>query len=46
VWGPVPLSALLEEPARRSEHHGDEPHWFGQLARQVFGPLLDHEAMH
>jgi len=27
------------------EPFDDEPHRFGQLARQVWDPLLDHEGM-
>jgi exodeoxyribonuclease V gamma subunit len=46
VWGDVWLADLLTGPARPGEEHEDEPHRFGQLARQVFGPLLDHEAVY
>jgi exodeoxyribonuclease V gamma subunit len=46
VWGRGRLEDLVREPARPGEPYDDEPHRFGQLARQVFGPLLEHEAMH
>ncbi len=47
VWGEVPLRHLLGLGGPRpAEPYDDEPHRFGQLARQVFGPLLEHEAMH
>jgi hypothetical protein len=46
VWGDAVLGDLLTWPARPGEEHEDEPHRFGQLARQVFGPLLDHEAVY
>jgi exodeoxyribonuclease V gamma subunit len=46
VWGNAPLGDLFAEPARSGEGHDDEPHRFGQLARQVFGPLLEHEGLH
>jgi exodeoxyribonuclease V gamma subunit len=46
VWGRTRLPDLLVEPARAGEEHADEPHLFGQLARQVFTPLLAHEGMH
>lgn len=46
VWGESVLRDLLDEPARVGEEHADEPHRFGQLARQVFGPLLANEAMY
>jgi exodeoxyribonuclease V gamma subunit len=46
VWGRGSLDDLVREPARPREPYDDEPHRFGQLARQVFGPLLEHEAMH
>jgi hypothetical protein len=46
VWGKAPLSKLLTLPPCPGEQHDDEPHRFGQLARQVFDPLLRHEAMY
>jgi exodeoxyribonuclease V gamma subunit len=46
VWGSSRLPDLLEEPTRPDEPYGDEPHRFGQLARQVFDDLLGCEAMH
>jgi exodeoxyribonuclease V gamma subunit len=46
VWGDSVLRDLLGEQARAGEQHADEPHRFGQLARQVFGPLLANETMH
>ena len=46
VWGKAPLSKLLTLPPCPGEQYDDEPHRFGQLARQVFDPLLRHEAMY
>jgi len=47
VWGEVSLRHLLRLGGPRpGEPYADEPHRFGQLARQVFAPLLEHEAMH
>ena len=46
VWGKVPLRNLFGEPVRAGEAYDDEPHRFGQLARQVFRPLLEHEGFH
>lgn len=46
VWGRGPLEDLLREPVVAGEPYDDEPHRFGQLARQVFGPLLEHEVIH
>ena len=46
VWGSSSLRDLLRQPTRSGEAFDDEPHRFGQLARQVFGPLLEHEGMH
>ncbi len=46
VWGRVPLTTLLVAPAASGQPYDDEPHRFGQLARQVFAPLLEHEEMH
>jgi exodeoxyribonuclease V gamma subunit len=43
VWGSSRLPDLLHEPAVPGEAHDDEPHRFGQLARQVWVPLLEHE---
>jgi exodeoxyribonuclease V gamma subunit len=43
VWGSSQLRDLLDEPAVAGEAHDDEPHRFGQLARQVWVPLLAHE---
>jgi exodeoxyribonuclease V gamma subunit len=47
VWGRVPLAHLLTAPPTPGETYDDvEPHRFGQLARQVFTPLLEHEETH
>lgn len=46
AWGKARLADLLVAPARAGEEFDDEPHRFGQLARQVFAPLLGHEVMH
>ena len=46
VWGKVWLTDLLTAPPQHGEDYADEPHRFAQLARQVFGPLLEHEGMH
>jgi len=46
VWGSSWLPDLLRVPAHPHEPYGDEPHRFGQLARQVFGDLLACEAMY
>jgi exodeoxyribonuclease V gamma subunit len=46
VWGKVRFGVLLGAPPVPGEANDDEPHRFGQLARQVFSPLLAHEAMH
>ena len=46
VWGTARLAELLVAPPRVEEEYGDEPHRFGQLARQVFGPLVAHEAVY
>jgi exodeoxyribonuclease V gamma subunit len=46
VWGTVSLRDLLGRAARPGEAYDDEPHRFGQLARQVFGPMLEHEGFH
>jgi exodeoxyribonuclease V gamma subunit len=46
VWGSSRLPDLLREPPRPDEEHADEPHRFGQLARQVFEALLANEATH
>ena len=43
VWGSSQLRDLLGEPAVAGEAYDDEPHRFGQLARQVWVPLLAHE---
>jgi exodeoxyribonuclease V gamma subunit len=45
VWGDARLADLLE-PSRPGEPFADEPHRFGQLARQVWDPLLGHEGMY
>jgi exodeoxyribonuclease V gamma subunit len=45
VWGDARLRDLLGQPAVAGEPFDDEPHRFGQLARQVWDPLLDHEGM-
>ncbi len=47
VWGEVGLRDLAASRAPRpAEAFDDEPHLFGQLARQVWSPLLAHEALH
>jgi exodeoxyribonuclease V gamma subunit len=47
VFGDVPLTALLAEAADRTDADWpDEPSRFGQLARRVWQPLLDAEAVH
>lgn len=46
VWGRAALGDLLSAGPVGGEPYDDEPHRFGQLARQVFSPLLDHEEMH
>jgi exodeoxyribonuclease V gamma subunit len=46
VWGSSRLPDLLRDPAHPDEPYGDEPHRFGQLARQVFADLLTCEAMY
>ena len=46
AWGKARLADLLVAPAQAGEEFDDEPHRFGQLARQVFAPLLGHEAVH
>jgi exodeoxyribonuclease V gamma subunit len=46
VWGRTHLGDLLAAEPVRGEAYDDEPHRFGQLARQVFAPLLEHEVMH
>jgi exodeoxyribonuclease V gamma subunit len=45
VWGDTRLRDLLGQPAVRGEPFADEQHRVGQLARQVWDPLLDHEGM-
>jgi len=45
VWGDARLRDLLGQRAVAGEPFDDEPHRFGQLARQVWDPLLDHEGM-
>jgi len=46
VWGRARLDELAREPSRAGEAYDDEPHRFGQLARQVFEPLLEHETVY
>jgi exodeoxyribonuclease V gamma subunit len=47
VWGEVELRDLVaSRPPRAGEAFEDEPHLFGQLARQVWSPLLAHEVLH
>jgi exodeoxyribonuclease V gamma subunit len=46
VWGRARLGDLLVDPPAPGEAFGSEPHRFGQLARQVFAPLLEHEGTH
>jgi exodeoxyribonuclease V gamma subunit len=47
VWGPLGLRELLALHRLCSgEPYDDEPHRFGQLARQVWAPLLGHEGRH
>ena len=46
VWGDTELRHLLQAPPVRGEEHDDEPHRFGQLALQVWGPLLHHERLY
>jgi exodeoxyribonuclease V gamma subunit len=47
VWGEVELRDLAaSRPTRADEAFEDEPHLFGQLARQVWSPLLAHEVLH
>ena len=43
MWGDARLRDLLGQPAVPGEAFADEQHRFGQLARQVWDPLLDHE---
>jgi exodeoxyribonuclease V gamma subunit len=47
VWGKAHLTDLLAVGrAVTGEPFDDEPHRFGQLARHVFEPLLQHETRH
>ncbi|MEP7088948.1 MAG: exodeoxyribonuclease V subunit gamma [Nocardioidaceae bacterium] len=46
VWGRAALGDLLVAGALPDEDFADEPHRFGQLARQVFDPLLRHEVVY
>ncbi|HSE70203.1 MAG TPA: exodeoxyribonuclease V subunit gamma [Nocardioidaceae bacterium] len=46
IWGDPTMSKLLSEPADPSDPDWpDEPHRFGQLARRVWTPLLEAEAV-
>lgn len=46
VWGRAQLGDLLAVVPVGGEPYDDEPHRFGQLARQVFSPVLEREVTH
>jgi exodeoxyribonuclease V gamma subunit len=46
VWGDAQIAVLLEETVDHDDSDwADEPHRFGRLARRVWNPLLEAEAV-